>query len=209
VRTERSYVGFDTDMDYIALAEERIAAERARPGGPSRRVVVPAKRAHKSETPLPTRRQALTDGRKATDVARLVLQECGFSEIEENVTFADVGLDVTFRARDKRGGVWLFELSGALSVTRPGLKRADNVWRALGKATIVATALRQTPARRDIGPLVLLSVDLPTAASAAERALRQAVGPGNDPLVEDIIDLFNEDALARLAALASRAASAR
>ena len=57
VRTERHYAGFDTDPTYVALAERRVAEERAgRAGaegtGAGRRVTVPAGR-----TPPPTRTQ--------------------------------------------------------------------------------------------------------------------------------------------------------
>ncbi len=185
VRTERFYVGFDTDPEYVAVAAARVAAEPA--PDPTARIVVP-----------PAGR---TDaGAKAVTVARSLLTRSGFVGVENDVVVRDLGVDVTFRARDSTGGVWLFELAGAFSVTRAGLKRADVMWRALGKAGVLDAARRSHPARADLGPLVLLTTDLPARASAGERALRAAVGPGRP--VHDVVTLGDPAREARLRALA-------
>jgi DNA modification methylase len=162
VRTERHYVGFDTDPAYVALARARVAAE-PRPE-PSARVVVPPR--------------GRTDaGARATTVARALLERCGFVDIHEDVAVRDLGVDVSFRARGGDGSVWLFEVGGAFSASRPGLKRADVMWRALGQAAVLDAARREDPDRRDLGPLVLLTTDLPARSSPGQRALRAAVGP--------------------------------
>ena len=38
---------------------------------------------------------------------------------------------MSFRATDADGAVWLFDVSGAFSSTRPGLKRMDVLWKTL------------------------------------------------------------------------------
>ena len=187
VRTERHYVGFDTDPSYVALAHARAAAE-ARPE-PSTRVVVPPR--GRSEA-----------GPRATTVARGLLERCGFVDIHHEVTLLDLGVDVSFRARAGDGSLWLFALAGAFSLSRPGLKRPDVMWRALGHAAVLDTARREDPDRRDLGPLVLLTTDLPSRSSPGERALRAAVGP--DRPVRAVVPLDDLTAAeARLRALAA------
>ncbi len=141
VRTERHYIGFDTDEEYVALAERRIAEERAAmtrsasEGVARRRVTVsPGRSSPATTTPED---EGVVLGRKASELAHDALVACGFEEIERNVAYRDLGLTVDFRARDAGGGLWLFELCGAYSTTRPGLRRPDVLWRALGKASVL------------------------------------------------------------------------
>ena len=168
VRTERHYIGFDTDEEYVALAERRIAAERtamtraASAGATRRRVTVSPARSPSPGASTPEE-QAVVLGRKASELAHNALVSCGFKDIERNVAYRDLGLTVDFRARDAGGGLWLFELSGAYSATRPGLRRPDVLWRALGKACVLHEVRSRDTARDDLGPLVLLSTDTPAA----------------------------------------------
>jgi DNA modification methylase len=189
VRTERFYIGFDTDPAYVALAAARVAAEPV--PDPATRVVVP-----------PRGRSGA--GAKAVTVARALLVRSGFAAVEDDVVVRDLGVDVTFQARDAGGAPWLFELAGAFSVTRPGLKRTDVLWRALGKAAVLDAARRSHAARSDLGPLVLLTTDAPARSSAGERALRAVTGPGQ--AVHDVITLGDPAGEARLRALARRTA---
>jgi hypothetical protein len=132
-------------------------------------------------------------------VARLILESAGFVAIEDDIALRDLGVQVAFRARDRRGGWWLFDLAGAFSSTRPGLRRGDGVWKVLGRAAVVGAARAGQPERdqRDIGPLILLSTDLPLPGTPASRALAVAVSPPGGPLF-DVIDLGSPDARARL-----------
>jgi site-specific DNA-methyltransferase (adenine-specific) len=204
VRTGRHFVGFDTDASYVALAERRVAEARHQltgsatsPGSPP--VVVP---------PAPSRSTVDDDetamvaaGRRARDVALRVIESAGFTDIEQQVVLRDLGVEVTFRARDAGGGVWLFDLWGAYSSTRPGLARGDSVWRAIGKAAVLHEAGRTGSGRRDLGPLVLLTTDTPDARSGAGRALAAVMsGDGSGP-VRDVVELLDPEGSARLAAL--------
>jgi hypothetical protein len=139
-------------------------------------------------------------------VARLVLEAAGFAGIEENVSLRDLGLELAFRARDRSGDRWLFDLAGAFSVTRPGLRRADNIWRVLGKAAVLQAAAGRPAAgaQRDLGPLVVLTTDAPIAGTPAGRALAVAMDTAAGP-IRDVIELTDPVALARLRSYAASA----
>jgi hypothetical protein len=204
VRTERHFVGFDTDPAYVALAERRVAEARhvAASAGPvpSRRVVV---------GPGPTRSAGragdeasmVEAGHKARDIARATLTSCGFVDIEPQVVLRDLGVDLSFRARDADGATWLFDLSGAYSSTRPGLARGDTVWRALGKAGVLHQARRDDPARSDLGPLVLLTTEAPGPRTPAGRALRAVCPPDGSGPVRAVVELLDPEGVALLGAL--------
>lgn len=178
LRTGRHFVGYDTDERYISLAMERVESERARlaRGGT----------------------EAALDRRAAKERAVELLQACGFSGVDDGVKLAD-GVNVALRAVDALGREWLFDLAGGSGTARPGLKRADALWRAIGKAAVLHAA---DPDR----PVVLLATGVPSARSAAAAALRSVTGPGRP--FAGVVDLDDEDAAAQLGALA-RSASAR
>jgi DNA modification methylase len=204
VRTERHYVGFDTDADYVALSERRVVEERAALAEAtadeaiSRRVTVAPVRTASPDSDLPDQEQAIRLGRKARELAHQALVESGFASIESDVAFGDLGVAIDFRARDARGGTWLFDLSGAFSTTRPGLRRPDVLWRALGKASVLHQARRGDRTRDDLGPLVLLTTDLPAARTAGGRALRAAQGENRRGPVHDVLQLLDPDCAVRL-----------
>jgi hypothetical protein len=123
----------------------------------------------------------------------------------------DLGVAVSYRATDATGGTWLFEISGAYSSTRPGLRSSESLWRALGKASALHEARRRNPHRRDLGPLVLLTTDVPGARSAGGKALRSAIGTDDrSGPVYDAIELLEPAGTARLRsyAVAGQAAGA-
>jgi site-specific DNA-methyltransferase (adenine-specific) len=198
LRTERRYVGFDTDKAYVELAEARVAAEQDRlVRHAEQRIVVPAVRNESNGT----REDTLRDGLKATDLARLMLVEAGFSRIEPDVSFPPLGVDLTFRARDRAGGVWLFDVCGAFSVSRPGLRRVETLWKALGRAAVIEAGRSSVTGA---GPLILLTTDLPPELSPGGKAL--AMMCGHDRAVHDVVDLRDADAVRRLGAYACGAA---
>ena len=226
VRTSRHYVGFDTDGRYRDLAERRIAEERERRSrgtgtprweatsasngeGQSRLFEDARETAGSADTgrPLPAsgndpsladdfQARSVLEGRKAQEKAREVLAECGFSNIEERVPFP-CGVEVNFSADDQKGRRWLFDVSGAFSVTRrPGLRRTDTLWKALGRAAVLHSHSPQDP-------LVLLTTDRPAHNSAGRRALREVVGSGSNKPVYAVIEMEDAEDLDRLRALAS------
>jgi DNA modification methylase len=203
-RAERHYVGFDTEQSYVDLAERRLALERdattRRVRGACRVVVPPVRQGPSDldEDDVPAR--AVTDGRKARELALRTLQRCGFSDVEQDVKFVDLGVTVSFRGRDRTGRAWLFDLSGAFSVTRPGLRRIDTLWKALGRAAVLHEGRRRDPRRTDLGPLVLLSTELPAPQSAGAKALMAMRGP--TAAVRDVVELLDAEGLERLGSYA-------
>jgi site-specific DNA-methyltransferase (adenine-specific) len=209
VRTERHYVGFDTDEAYVALAERRVAEERAAgsesgTGGPmGRRVTVPPGRRPVPDADTDAEAHAVSLGQKARELAHQALVTAGFEDIERSVAYGNLGLGVDFRARDTSGRTWLFELSGAFSTTRPGLRRPDVLWKTLGKASVLHQARVDRTGPDDLGPLVLLTTDLPGPRSAGGKALRAVQGTdGSDP-VHDVVELLDPAGAERLRSYAS------
>lgn len=222
LRTGRHFVGFDTDSDYVALATQRIADERERgrmrmspprwestTGNSQPRLfedpgealgsATSASRASANEADPSLvddfQARSVREGRKAREKAHDVLLECGFDQIHDKVSFP-CGVEVNFSAVDSKGRRWLFDVSGAFSVTqRPGLRRTDTLWKAIGKASVLKTA--------GFGqPLVLLTTDLPAPNSAGHRALEAVIGP--DKPVYAVIDMEDADDLDRLKSLGER-----
>ena len=64
------------------------------------------------------------------------VEDCGFTDIRENVKFPE-GVEVNYTARDQKGDEWHFDVSGGFTSSRPGLKRTDTLWKALGKAAVL------------------------------------------------------------------------
>ena len=193
VESERHYVGFDTDPAYVAHARERIRqAEISRDNpatGPARhRVTVRPGPAEKGAAPSPD--EAASRGQKASELAGAVLVAAGFHHLETAVTIADLGIGVSFRGLDADGRTWLFELVGAYATTRAGLARSDVLVRTIGKAALLRSARDKDPERSDLGPLIILTTDLPPVRSGAGRSLELVTGA--DQLVHDVVRLLDE-----------------
>ncbi len=200
VRTQRFFVGFDTDPDYVGRARVRVEEERRAVGDRTARsqrrleVRIPALPAAEDDD-LDFQQRAVRDGRKAKDLARIVLEDAGFTEIQQDVKVA-AGVEVNFMALDNRDRPWHFDVSGAFSSSRPGLKRTDTLWKALGKASVLSTYV---PKLR----LVFLTTDVPADGSAGARALAAVRGLGEDKTVADVVRLLDRDDLKRLATYAN------
>ena len=193
LRTERHYTGYDTDPHYVACAAKRVEAEREQlrrvresEGEPPRVVL--------SSGPAPAdededfQARAVREGRAARDLAREALEKCGFGDIEANVTFPQ-GVEINFLARDASGNRWFFDVSGGFTSNRPGLRRTDTLWKALGKAAVLNSAY---PAAR----LVLLTTNAPARNSAGDAALSELRGATK--AIRDVIVLSSAQDLQRL-----------
>jgi DNA modification methylase len=139
VRTGRRYCGYDTDPAYIELARSRVAAA--------------------SE-------QAPTPPKAARAVAEELLVAAGFSVVQRAQKLTKLGLTVDLVVDGEDGRRWYVDVSGALTVTRSGLARTDEVWKAIGRASVLP------------GPVLLLTSHLPAAegAKALEAAGLGAIG---------------------------------
>ena len=223
VRAGRHYVGFDTDASYLAKAEQRVAEERKRLSERSDvldwKVTVPPKGRHNQPSRLPIeddapasqnggppavaskaqpglgddQARAGQEGRKAQKMAEAILEQRGFKQIREKLRLA-CGVEVNFEARDQKGGLWRFDVAGAFSVTqRPGLRRADTLWKSLGQAAVLHSYDPDTP-------LVLLTTNRPAPNSAGNRALEALTGPGKP--IRAVIGMLSPEDLEHLQELA-------
>lgn len=177
VRSARHFVGYETDPNYVEIAERRIAVERDRVA--TGRVAIPASGSQAGEDGLPA---AIRRGDQAKAIARRLLHESGFGEIVAGARIAGV-TEVSFAARDRAGRRWLFEVCGTFTSTRMGLRRAETLWQAIAKAAIVHAA-------GGGAHLILLTTGLPDPGSSGEAALTALKGH----MIHAVVDMLSEDA---------------
>lgn len=196
LQTGRHFAGYEIEPTYRERALQRIEDERHRraenedgrsqvriPGLPE-----PADEGENFQS------RAVREGKAAKDIAAAVLQDAGFTALEENVAVG-AGVRVNLVAWDKGGDQWYFDVSGGFTSSRPGLARTDTLWKALGKAAAVHESGNNVP-------LVLLTTTKPEPRSAGSHALRAMTGTGRP--VHDVIELLDQDDLARLESYANR-----
>lgn len=193
IRSDRHFIGYDTDDQYVRDALERIAQETKRMTSGKqgrldlRSVIIPATRENDSDE-IDFQARAVKEGQKAKEIAKIVLRDCGFSEIDEGRRVRG-GVEINFIARDLKGNRWYFDVSGAFSSTRAGLRRTDSIWKALGKAAVLKTS---NGSKRI--PFILLSTDLPPKTSAGFVALQSARGQ----IYFDAIEMLSQAGQERL-----------
>jgi hypothetical protein len=102
-------------------------------------------------------------------------------------------MEADLTAVDAKGRPWHFDVSGAFSSSRQGLRRADTLWKALGKAAV----LRQE--NTSMFRLVFLSTELPLKGTLGDRALRSARGS----IYHDAVELLSPTGLERLSLYAA------
>jgi hypothetical protein len=171
VRAGRHYVGYDLDESYIRLAEARVEAERQRLS--SQTSITPLK-VSLPALPAPAvpeedfQSRAVREGRAAKEIAGSAIEAAGFTDIRKDQRQPG-GVEVSFTARDRKGRLWFFDVTGSFTSHRAGLRRTDTLWKAVGKAAVL----------REVGNtrLVLLTTDAPARHSAGGEALKQVTGP--------------------------------
>jgi site-specific DNA-methyltransferase (adenine-specific) len=195
LRTQRHYIGCECEPAYVAAAEARIEAERERIQSTEERrirVVVPAVKGVDEDAPTDPGTRAVREGRKAEEIAELVLEQCGFVNIRKNRKLR-CGVEIDFEAEAADGSVWHFDVTGAFTSERGGLRRTDSVWKSLGKAAVRQhdeTVVAEVPAI----PFVLLTTALPSQGVGL-RALRTARDAG---LILDAVPMLSEAGQIRL-----------
>jgi hypothetical protein len=139
--------------------------------------------------------RAVREGRQAKELAGILLNGCGFVNIRADVKVSGLGIALNFVARDQASDEWAFDVSGAFTSSRAGLRRTDTLWKALGKAAVLHAASGDLP-------LVLLTTDAPARDSAGRVALDVLKGPGRP--VFDLVELLNASDEERLRGYALR-----
>ena len=197
LRSGRHYVGYDTDSEYVRVAERRVSEERqdlaasAERADDGRTAARPGRGRAASTAPRRLER-ALRAGTAARDHAVEVLRGAGFDDVVEHRRPGGT-VEATFSARDRRNRPWRFDFSGAFTATRGGLRRSETLWRALGRAAVLHAEDPEIP-------VVLLTTAAPAPGSAGERAWR-ALGPaegGGAGAVHDVVELGDAEGEARL-----------
>jgi modification methylase len=174
-RCGRDAVGYDLDPQYVEIALARLGgAEAAAVGGGG----------GDGDGAGPG------DGTAALSLARHAIEGAGFRDVRPNRRLRGLGLAVSFSAVGAGGRTWYFDVAGSNSSYRGGMAKSETVWRTLGRAHVMAAG--------GVGPLVVLTTQLPRAGTEADRALR-APGPGG---IFDVVDLFEAEGVPRLAAYA-------
>lgn len=191
LRSHRHFVGCETEEEYVTAAKARVAEERERLERTAERrerlrVALPAIKAGDDEIdPLA---RAVREGRKAEDLAAHVLAQCGFTVVARNKKLS-TGVEIDFVAEAGDGSLWHFDVTGAFTSERGGLRRTDTLWKSLGKAAMRKLADDD----RSEGRFVLLTTDLPSSGVGA-KALRAARGD----LILDAVEMLSMEGQQRL-----------
>ena len=175
-QTGRVGLGFDTDVDYVELANKRIANEGA---------ISPD---NKHEARHGT---ALVAGRKMLDLATDELERLGFVFTSAGAKFGPLGIELTGVATAKDGTEYFVDVVGGFTLTKPGLQRSEEVWRSLARYHVLKTA---HPDAR----LLVITSSLPRAGTPPAKALVAATDPGSF----EVFELFDDASATRLAELA-------
>ena len=203
-RTGRIGVGYDTDPKYIDLAQKRLDAELERMNTlvevtkTIEHGTIEFQQEAVSKLSAEDRQEhfqarAVREGKKAEDIARLILAEAGFDAIDEKAKHFSGIIDFNFQVTSPSGErQWWVDVSGAFTTSRPGLQRTDAVWKMLGRLHVL-NAMSDGQDRKDDSVLVLTS-NLPKAGSPGDRALR-AIGPR---CIFDVIELYDPAGRERL-----------
>ena len=188
MRTRRHFAGYDTEPAYVAAAKDRILVEAVRldrlrsdANEPIAVVLPSVPSADLDAEDFQSR--AGREGRAAKEIAETVLRECGFLDIEPNVRFSS-GVEVNFEAWDTIGTKWYFDVSGGFTSSRPGLRRTDTLWKALGKALVLSES--DAPV-----PLVLLTTHKPLVKSSGANSLNVVTGR-NKP-IRGVVEMLSDE----------------
>ncbi|MDQ3952023.1 MAG: site-specific DNA-methyltransferase [Actinomycetota bacterium] len=173
MKSDRRYIGYEIDESYVGIAEDRIRKqaaelERLRESG----------RKHKNRLrvltdDLPTgdsfQAAASLQGKRAKEIAQEVLEHCDF-RVTVKEHRGPSGVVINFIALDRNDRTWYFDVSGAFTSSRPGLRRTDTLYKALGRAAVLKEAGLSTYR------LVFLTTDLPPRGTTGDLALRALRG---------------------------------
>jgi DNA modification methylase len=168
-RLGRRYMGYDTDPEYVKIAERRVAEAADPPPPPVRKTKRQPEPPASDGTPSDDfQSRANREGKRAQKLAEDVLEAAGFTIKEQNTNIPKTGVTINFVATDALEETWFFDVSGAFTSHRGGLLRTDTVWKSLGRAA----ALRGRVDRKI--KLVFLTTHLPRRSSEGDKALRSA-----------------------------------
>jgi site-specific DNA-methyltransferase (adenine-specific) len=164
VRTGRHFIGYDTDPEYAAAARERVGAEGA--------------------AAPPAREQSAR-------VAAAAVEAAGFVDlVVDRKPRRGAPVTVDIAARQSDGAQWWFLVAGGFTTGPSGLRRADVMWRTLGRAAALCAF---APDAR----IVVLTTAVPQKGTPNDAVLRAVTGTH----LHAIVDLGAPGAIDELRAL--------
>ena len=206
IRNDRHFVGYELDPDYQARAlvriEDELAATHDRPKRPQLDPI--RTKDDSSSEDLDFQARAVREGRRAQELAGELLERAGFTDLREKVKLT-CGVEVNFVAKDEDNHEWYFDVSGAFTSGRPGLKRTDTLWKALGKASVIHQWQSRRSGPESRVPLVLITTDQPqpgSSGAAALKLMRRSEDHVESPIF-DVIGFQDPTGLDRLREFAS------
>ncbi len=196
VATGRRGVGYDLDPKYADIARMRIAEQQSvnrhvadRESGLGLDIGTgPGVQTTLLNMDEPFQARAAEEGKAAHAIAARVLETAGFEVIGKNKTVNRGAVRFNLLVADMAGQEWFVDVSGAFTAVRGGLRRSDTLWKALGRASVLAQL-------DDTRRLLFMTSHLPKSGSEGDKALR-AVGPG---VVFDVVEILDEAGSERLA----------
>lgn len=135
-------------------------------------------------------RRATDEGQAVQEIAERVVAGAGFVDLRRNHRLPHLGVNLNLVADDASGQRWHFEVSGGFTSSRPGLMRADTMWKTLGRASVLHHG--------GIERFVILTTNLPRPGSAGAVALRSA-----STTFFDAVEMLTTDGRERLRRYAS------
>jgi len=188
-KTGRRGVGYDTDEEYVRIAQKRVLAARppeVKAGSrPRRKIEAPPP----VDPDLDFQARATKEGKAAKAIAEQVLVDAGFELVRRDAKPRGLGIVMNFEARDAHGRTWFFDVTGAFTTARGGLARTDTVYKCLGRANVMRAAMAARGVR-----VVFLTSHLPKRGTAGDKALR-AAGPS---AFFDAVEMLSDDGRDRL-----------
>ena len=197
VRTGRCYVGCETEVPYIDISNERINDERERlVESQARRerfrVLIPAVKKDDEQVQVDDpQARAVREGQKAESIARVIVEECGFTGLSLKKKNLKCGVAIDLVAQSVDGATWHFDITGSFTSERDGLRRTDTLWKSLGKA-----AARQFDPECEAVRYVFLTTSLPDSGTGL-KALR-ACQTGDNRIVFDALEMLSAEGQQRL-----------
>lgn len=105
------------------------------------------------------------EGQQAQEIAKQIVTGSGFKITNTNKRLKE-GVTSNIIALDKNDKKWYFDVIGSFTSSRDGLLRTDSVWKVLGRCCVLS--------KNDVGPIVILTTNLPSQNSVGYLALHSA-----------------------------------
>ena len=167
-RTGRVGIGFDTDPDYVELANNRLADD----------AVAMAESDGADGAGGDARRDyddryddAVSASAKMLDLVQNRLEAEGYELATKGGKFTAQGIEFPLVATDPDGERFYVDVVGGFTITKPGLERTDELWRAIGRFHVLRTIEPEAE-------VLLITSKLPRPTTPGAKALNAAIAAG-------------------------------